>query len=93
MPLDEMLTEMNKLSRRDFVRLYLAVTKKFDDWRAENPHLVRSTIFAVKNPEKVQESLQKSRLKARNQKALQEEQQKAQQLALDEKKLLDTISS
>lgn len=93
MPLDEMLTEMDKLSRRDFVRLYLAITKKFDDWRAENPHLVRSTIFAVKNPEKVQESLQKSRLKAKKIKAQQEAHQKAQLLALAEKKLLDKISS
>lgn len=61
------LVEMiNHLSQRDFVRLKLYVNEKFDKLKQENPKKINNIVYAVKNPERVKDSVNKYRRKVKN---------------------------
>lgn len=56
---------INHLSQRDFVRLKLYVNDKFDKLKQENPKKINNIVYAVKNPERVKDSVNKYRRKVR----------------------------
>lgn len=61
------LVEMiNHLSQRDFVRLKLHVNEKFDKLKQENPKKINNIVYAVKNPERVKDSVNKYRRSVKN---------------------------
>jgi hypothetical protein len=72
MNVNQIIEGLDKLSKRDFVRLFLAVEDKYADMKSENGPLLRTTLWAVKNPEKARECLNKSREKVRQQRLMAE---------------------
>jgi hypothetical protein len=65
MEISEVIKNLDTISKRDFVRLYLAIQAKYDMLKSENPQNLRTTMWAVKNPDKARECLNKSREKVR----------------------------
>lgn len=60
------ITQMiNHLSQRDFVRLKIYINEKFEKMKSENPKKINNIVYAVKNPEKVKDSVNKYRRKTR----------------------------
>lgn len=66
MDIKDIVDNLDNLSKRDFIRLYLAVSEKYKDMKEENAHLMRNTMWAVLNFDKAKASLNKSRQKARD---------------------------
>ena len=56
---------INHLSQRDFVRLKLYVNEKFDKLKQDNPKKINNIVYAVKNPDRVKDSVNKYRRKVR----------------------------
>lgn len=57
---------IDHLSQRDFVRLKIYINEKFDKMKNENPKKINNIVYAVKNPDKVKESVNKYRHKIKN---------------------------
>lgn len=64
--LTEITHLINHLSQRDFVRLKLYINEKFEKMKLENPKKINNIVYAVKNPEKVKDSVNKYRRNVRN---------------------------
>lgn len=56
---------VNHLSQRDFVRLKLYINEKFEKLKKENPKKINNIVYAVKNPDKVKDSVNKYRRKSK----------------------------
>lgn len=59
----EICQMINHLTQRDFVRLKIYINEKFDKLKQENPKKINNIVYAVKNPDKVKDSVNKYRRK------------------------------
>lgn len=51
--MEQINLDIDKLNLRDFLRIYLKVTHKFQLLKQQNPANIHSAMYAVKNPDKV----------------------------------------
>lgn len=62
----EITNMINHLTQRDFIRLKIYINEKFEKMKKENPKKINNIVYAVKNPEKVKDSVNKYRRKIKS---------------------------
>lgn len=82
--LNEVTNLINHLSQRDFVRLKLYVNEKFDKMKQEHPKKINNIVYAVKNPDKVKDSVNKYRRSVKNTVVVKPKKEKVEKNSVEE---------
>lgn len=62
MLIEEIQTEIDVLSKRDLIKIYLYINKKFEDMKIKNPKATNNTVYSIRHPEKTKEIMEKYRI-------------------------------